>query len=330
MNDLSVGESFARLGLGGALSVLAHQTNTSMRRGRINSGRPPDERFFTDGHFNDIGAWVAGSRAIVNLRTYESDTGADAFIMIRYPNGKWWGFAIQAKRLVSHKSADVTALARPPHYADLDYPPESGRKQYDRLLTSCTSGRFFDGCFPIYLFYNELTNEFPRSGWACESVFPGDPGEFGCTVARAEDVKIVADQQHAKRVPGRATFPIDKFTEISRPWLCLLCFEGQGHCAATTRQTRGRLAPKGSVLRPLLPRPDAEPESTRRIAEPWPEMPSPRPLTPEDLSGGVAVLTRLIAEPSSRPNAEERALLAEHTRAVVAVDLAEPTQGREA
>jgi hypothetical protein len=263
-----------------------------MQQARRGSGRLPDERFHTDNLFNSIAQYVARSRAFTNLRTRERTTGADALMVISGPTGVW-RYAIQAKSLISHIQGDVARDADPPHYARLDHPTRDGRQQYDLLLAACAPGGELQGYVPIHVFYNELTIPFLTPGeWACESVFPGDRGEFGVTYARTEDVKVIADARLGLKLQRRARFPSHLFHDVSRPWLCLLCTLGGGCTSGSRSSPWPPLLARDEIVgnAGLDPRPEFTPGD-------WPDRPiQPEPWTSSSDDDVTATLLRTLTE----------------------------------
>jgi hypothetical protein len=208
--------------------------------------------------------------------------------------------------------------ADPPHYTQVDHQSADGRQQYDLLLNACTIGSELEGYVPIHLFYNELTVPFDTSeGWRCDSVFPGDPSEFGVTFARTEDIKVIADARLALNIRGRARFPYDLFRGVSRPWLCLLCTTGGG-C---------RNGAHGTPWPPMLARnspTDSGGFGSRPnfSPEPWPDAPiEPRAWTPSSDDAATEAMYGVLLEPGSAALEAARDAVRPFARAALIVDI---------
>lgn len=311
----------ARLGLGGTLSLLASSASEAMSTGRLLAGRLPDERAITDLLFLAIAGSVSGSRALVDLRSRERRTGADALLVVRYASGAVSSYAAQAKVLASHIQGRPQEPAPTPHYPELGHVSQGGVRQYDQLLAACAPGGALAGWVPIHLFYNELIAGVSAAAWSCPSVFPGDPTEFGVTFARTEDVKVIADSRLALtlRGGGRARFPLALVAPCCRPWLCLLCADRDGACA----NTGGRWPPRPTLSRKAAFNDEGAKPDDEFEPAPWPEdADEPSQLSWRDGGLAAALLALTGPEISDGLVVEVREQVRKVARTALVIDLA--------
>ena len=122
--------------------------------------------------------------------------GADLFVAVRHPTGRWSRFALQAKKL----------------YPNDSYPMlNAGRKcatQLDKLERFARQLH----ALPLYLLYNHSNTARRSQHWHCSQPFA--VGQLGCTLVPSWHIRRMIS-----RSPPR-DFDLAHNVSQSRPWRC--------------------------------------------------------------------------------------------------------------
>lgn len=162
----------------------------------------PDERALMDRHLIELARRHSNVHLTKFDQVEETETGADF---------EWWlddgsqalGMRVQAKKLDLSRGA----------YRQLRH-GGSASAQVDQLIEAARPSGFL----PLYLFFNGPTEG--RGADRCPR--PESEADRGCTMARADEVKLILEAD----APSQ-----EKVAAVSWPWRCLLCcprFSGRG------------------------------------------------------------------------------------------------------
>ena len=130
-------------------------------------------------------------------RRAEASCGADLFVAVRHPTGRWSRFALQAKklypdddkyRMLNRVQESIDQLAR--------------LEQFARQLHA----------LPLYLLYNQSDTARPSEHWHCPRSF--DMRQLGCTLVPSWHIR-----EMLRRPPPRNFDRAHKISQ-SRPWRC--------------------------------------------------------------------------------------------------------------
>lgn len=122
--------------------------------------------------------------------------GADLFVLIRYPTGRWSRLAVQAKKLC------------PDDRYQMLYRVTESRKQLGKLEQFARQNH----ALPLYLLYNHSEIAECSDHWHCQ--LPFDKRQLGCTLVPS---------WHIRRVLRRLPRGFDSAHNVSqsRPWRCV-------------------------------------------------------------------------------------------------------------
>ena len=121
--------------------------------------------------------------------------GADLFVLIRHPTGRWSPLALQAKKLY-----------REDRYRMLDRVKDS-RKQLDKLEQFARQYH----ALPLYLLYNHSKTAKRAEHWHCQQPFA--QRQLGCTLVPSWHIRRMLDR------PPRCFDSAHNVIQ-SRPWRC--------------------------------------------------------------------------------------------------------------
>ncbi len=127
----------------------------------------------------------------------EASCGADLFVAVRHPTGRWSRFALQAKKL---------------------YPDDDRYRMLNRVKESIDQlGRLERfarqlHALPLYLLYNHSNTAQPSEHWHCPRSF--DMRQLGCTLVPSWHIR-----EMLHRSPPRNFDHAHKIIQ-SRPWRC--------------------------------------------------------------------------------------------------------------
>jgi hypothetical protein len=162
---------------------------------------PLGENTLTDINLLDLKTLVSKAglplRIVPITQNAEARIGADFEFWLRLETGEYFGYSIQAKKVVKGlKHLTYPQLKEP------GFPPD--RFQYDTLLDHAVSY----GTIAVHVFYNgwQLTRA------ALHQEKP-DPGVYGCAAVCTIDMKRLREAG-GKRNCNKAT----RFAEVSMPW----------------------------------------------------------------------------------------------------------------
>lgn len=127
----------------------------------------------------------------------EASCGADLFVAVRHPTGRWSRFALQAKKL--DPDDDWYRMFK---WVQKSIDQLEKLEEFARQLHA----------LPLYLLYNHSKTAQPSEHWHCP--LPFDLGQLGCTLVPSWHIR-----EMLRRPPPRNFDRAHKVSQ-SRPWRC--------------------------------------------------------------------------------------------------------------